>query len=216
MVYLLIETPVREGSRLDRPWLILSNLKADLLLGLYFGLGLGLLIFRLESVAMAVLILNVAVSTVFDKETAHFAAISSENASSADPTIVLPLTIVEIAILVVLDACGVAQIVLEVTFVELAIRHEDFDLAVCHFEAVEPGLDYFTGKGEQDSVALRLIIAPLTPVQSASPSEFAKTSATSLSILEDTSVHVPIRVDQLTHPIADTLHNCAFINDILD
>jgi len=177
---------------------------------------LGLLVLRLEEVAPGVLVLDVAVALIVDEHAVELARVCEEDAPAADPLIVLPLAVVEISVFVVVDACSVPQPILEVSFVELPVLHQNLDLAVHNPIAVKSRLNDFVRQSEQDAVALRLIISPLATVDGARQPKLTNASAIAQPILKVAFVYVSIGVDKLSVPVADPLANSTLINRVFD
>lgn len=165
---------------------------------------------------MPVLVFNISIGLVFHEETAQFAAVTSEDPAAAHAPIVLPLTFVEISILVVLNTSGISEIILEIAFVEFSVRHVQFDLPVDYFKAIESRLNNFIGQCVKNTVTLGFIISEFAPIHRSSLSELAKASATPLTILVGTFVDIAVRVNQLALAIPDSFNDSTLIDDILD
>jgi len=86
----------------------------------------------LEEVTPSVFVLNVPIALIVDKHAVKLALVSEEDSAPSNSLIILPFSIVKITICVVMDTCSVTLSILEITFVELAILHEYFDLAINH------------------------------------------------------------------------------------
>jgi len=174
----IVEASIHELPRLDLASVaLLSARKAQLLLLLRLGRVFGVFVLTLEKVAVLVLELNVAFCLILCEETAHFASVESEDPAAAHSAIILPLSLVEITIGVVVNARAVTHVVLHVAFVEFAIRHEDLDLAISDFVPIKSGLNNLVRQREENAVTKWLVIAPLALVDGTSLAEFAKACA---------------------------------------
>jgi len=103
----------------------------------------------------------------------YFATLGQENPTTTNTSIILPLTVVEVTICVIVNTGGVPGVVLEVAFVVFAILEKNLDLAIKQLVAVETALNYFARQSEEKTVTLRAAIAPFTFVNCSGSSEFA-------------------------------------------
>jgi len=93
-----------------------------------------------------VFVFSLAFSSVFLKKTCKLTAVLKENATTALPSIMVPLSIVEIAIGKVLNACSLSLVILHIALIKLTVAEENFDLPVHDSVAVESSLNYLIRK----------------------------------------------------------------------
>ena len=137
-----------------------------------------------------------------------------EKPPATDSFVLLPLSVVEIPIQVVVNACAVTHCRFHVSLVEFAIYKQYFDLTVDDTVPVKPSLDNFVRQSEEDTVTLWLVVSPFAFIQSASKPKFAHACPRSHTVFVGTFVDIPIFVDHLSGAIPDSLNDLAFINSI--
>ena len=102
-----------------------------------------LLVFGLKNIPSAVLKLNIPVCFVINEHSTKLGPIPEVHASAADPVIVLPLTLVTVAIFVVVLASTVTLVILDMPVIELSVREKSFQLAVQDSVPIKSGLYHF-------------------------------------------------------------------------
>jgi hypothetical protein len=101
-------------------------------------------------------------------------------------------------------ACPIADVVLELAFIVLAVGEQNFDLAIHDPPSVEATLYDFVGVAEHNTDALGSSISPLAFVNCA-VCELADADSVSFVVLEIAFVLLAVRVDQLAHAVLQTL-----------
>ena len=102
-----------------------------------------LLVFGLKNIPSAVLKLNIPVCFVINEHSTELGPIPKVHAPTADPVIVLPLTLVTVAIFVVVLASTVTLVVVDMPVIELSVREESFQLTVQDSVPIKSGLYHF-------------------------------------------------------------------------
>jgi hypothetical protein len=100
-------------------------------------------VFGLKYIPGAVLKLDVPVCFVINEHSTELGPIPKVHASTADPVIVLPLTLVTVAIFVVVLASTVTLVVVDMPVIELSVREESFQLTVQDSVPIKSGLYQF-------------------------------------------------------------------------
>jgi len=132
--------------------------------------------------------------------------------STAYSSVVDPLSVVVVPIIVVMNSGSVAHIVLEVSLIVFAVLEQDLHLAIHNAVAIESALNQLIREREQCTVAHGAAITPLTLVDSASCSEFAKTCSVAHVGLPLALVDVSVGENLL----AATLLNALGDNSLVD
>jgi hypothetical protein len=104
------------------------------------------------------------------------------------------------------------MVTLKVALIEFTVAEQDLHLSVNDLEILKSRLNNFVGLSQQNTVALRLTVTPLTFVKSSCDTENTHTCARAFTVLELTFVNVSIRVDQLTLAILGALLDLTFIH----
>ena len=194
---------------------LLNNINPTLgLLRLLFGLDD--FVICLDEVSPCVLELNRAFKAVICETAYKLASVLVENPPATDSFVLLPLSVVEIPIQVVVNSCAMTHCRFHVSLVEFAIYEQNFYLTVDDAVPIKPSLDNFVRQSEKDTVTLWLVISPFAFIQSASKAKFAHACPRAHTVFVGTFVDISIFVDHLSCAIPDSLNDLAFINSIFD
>lgn len=137
----MIEATILEVAFLERRFATLFNLllcatRACLIIALSLCL---------HQVSILVFKFNTALSHIANELSSDFSTLGQENPTAAHTPIILPLTIIEVTVCVVVNTSSVPGVILKVAFVVFAVLEKNLDLAIKHFIAIETALNYFAG-----------------------------------------------------------------------
>lgn len=116
---------VVETGILDKTWLLRPRSQSLAMLNASFYLTI-----TLEQVTCSVFILSLSFCAILSKGPCESASIYECDTATTHSSVLIPVSVVVIAIRVVVDSCSAAFVGLEVSFVELAITRENLNLSV--------------------------------------------------------------------------------------
>lgn len=140
--------------------------RTDVDLRIFFAV---FILFRLglDDVVVSVLELHITVSLVLDEPRIHHAPVLKLDPASvlATAPIVVPGTLVRVAIQVIVVTLATARTLFDLSFKVLSVCKEDFRLPVCYFPAIELALYDLIRETEKNSDAAGSVFPPLAFVE---------------------------------------------------
>lgn len=115
-----------------------------------------------------------------------------------------------------MDSSGIPLIKLEISFVELPVRHQNFNLAIDYPVPVEAPLNNLIRKGVEHTIPLRFVIPPVALIQSSCLAKLTDTISGTLTILKLPFVDISVGINQLSLAILKTFGHLALIHGILN
>jgi len=178
-----------------------------LLLALLSFLLLRVFVFNhdaLEHVSFRIFKFDVAISLIVRELAVDDGAVGLVKTRVLDSLVLLPVSVEIIAISVVVNTRRVPLIPLEVSLVELPVGKQDLHLTVLQLPVIKFTLDQLIWRAEESAKTLRPVILKLA-LEDGTVVELADAEAGSLVVFPVASVHVAVRVHDLSLAISLSL-----------
>lgn len=172
------------------------------------------LAFTLELVRVRILELGLAFGSVLRERAAQLASIFKMNPTWPNPPILVPLSVVRVAVCVVVNASAVTLVCFKISLVEFAVTHKNFYLSVSDLVTFEACFNYLVWQREQKTISEGFVVTPFSLINGSSQSKLAEARPRALSIFVRAFVYITIRVDHLSLAISDAFNHLALKNSI--